>query len=119
MTGSSAAAGGLEQERIALVPVGSTEQHGPAGVPGGDSYVAITLAGDVARRTGVLCTPRSGSATPPTTPGSSSSPTSTIGPLALGEDKGRRYHDHTVARRCELLEWLPIYDGPVGTGPAA
>lgn len=47
----------LQRERIALVPVGSTEQHGPAGPVGVDAYVAITLAEDVARRTGVLCTP--------------------------------------------------------------
>jgi creatinine amidohydrolase len=46
-----------ERNRIALVPVGSTEQHGPAGVLGVDSYVAITLAEDVAQRSGVLCTP--------------------------------------------------------------
>ncbi|MEF3120529.1 creatininase family protein [Kocuria flava] len=49
--------GYLEHERIAVVPVGSTEQHGPAGVLGVDAYVAITLAEDLARRTGVLCTP--------------------------------------------------------------
>lgn len=47
----------LENERIAIVPVGSTEQHGPAGVLGVDAYVAITLAEDLAQRTGVLCTP--------------------------------------------------------------
>lgn len=47
----------LERERVAIVPVGSTEQHGPAGVLGVDAYVAITLAEDVAQRTGTLCTP--------------------------------------------------------------
>lgn len=47
----------LRQERIALVPVGSTEQHGPAGVLGVDSYVAITLVEDTAQRCGVLCAP--------------------------------------------------------------
>lgn len=47
----------LEHDRVVLVPVGSTEQHGPAGVLGVDSYVAITLAEDVAQRTGALCTP--------------------------------------------------------------
>lgn len=47
----------LTRDRIAIVPVGSTEQHGPAGVLGVDSYVAITLAEDTAQRTGVLCTP--------------------------------------------------------------
>lgn len=47
----------LAGDTVALVPIGSTEQHGPAGVLGVDSYVAITLAEDVAQRTGVLCTP--------------------------------------------------------------
>lgn len=47
----------LERDRIVIVPVGSTEQHGPAGVLGVDSYVAITLAEDVAERTGVLVAP--------------------------------------------------------------
>lgn len=49
--------GYLEREKIAIVPIGSTEQHGPAGVLGVDAYVAITIAEDVAQRTGVLCTP--------------------------------------------------------------
>ncbi len=47
----------LRQDRIIIVPIGSTEQHGPAGPLGLDSYVAITLAEDVAERTGVLVTP--------------------------------------------------------------
>lgn len=47
----------LQHDQIVLLPVGSTEQHGPAGVLGVDAYVAITLAEDVARRTGVLCAP--------------------------------------------------------------
>lgn len=47
----------LESDRIAIVPVGSTEQHGPAGVLGVDAYVAITLAEDVAQRTNVLVAP--------------------------------------------------------------
>jgi creatinine amidohydrolase len=47
----------LEHDRIVLVPIGSTEQHGPAGPLGVDSYVAITLAEDTAQRRGVLCAP--------------------------------------------------------------
>ncbi|MGH9171319.1 MAG: creatininase family protein [Acidimicrobiales bacterium] len=47
----------LRDDSIALVPIGSTEQHGPAGVLGVDAYVAITLAEDTAQRHGVLCTP--------------------------------------------------------------
>jgi creatinine amidohydrolase len=47
----------LERERIVIVPVGSTEQHGPAGVLGVDSYVAMTLAEDVAERMGALVAP--------------------------------------------------------------
>lgn len=47
----------LETDDIALFPVGSTEQHGPAGPLGVDSYAAIALAEDAARATGVLVTP--------------------------------------------------------------
>ncbi|MGE2716324.1 creatininase family protein [Mycolicibacterium litorale] len=47
----------LDTERIALIPVGATEQHGPAGPLGVDTFVAITLAEDAAQRSGVLCTP--------------------------------------------------------------
>ncbi len=47
----------LKKEDIVIFPVGSTEQHGPAGPLGLDTYVAISLAEDVARRAGVLCTP--------------------------------------------------------------
>lgn len=47
----------LDSERIVLVPVGSTEQHGPAGPLGVDAMVAITLVEDVAERTGVLAAP--------------------------------------------------------------
>jgi creatinine amidohydrolase len=47
----------LKRDRIALVPVGSTEQHGPAGPLGVDTFVAMTLAEDTAQRTNVLCTP--------------------------------------------------------------
>lgn len=47
----------LEHDRIVLVPVGSTEQHGPAAPLGVDAYVAMTLAEDTAERSGVLCTP--------------------------------------------------------------
>ncbi len=47
----------LRHDRVVLVPVGAVEQHGPAGPLGVDSYVAIMIAEDVARRTGTLCTP--------------------------------------------------------------
>ena len=47
----------LEHERIVVLPIGSTEQHGPAGPLGVDTYVAITLAEDLAQREGVLCAP--------------------------------------------------------------
>lgn len=46
-----------EHERVVVLPVGSTEQHGPAGVLGVDSYVAITLAEDLAERTNILVAP--------------------------------------------------------------
>jgi creatinine amidohydrolase len=47
----------LKQEDIVIFPVGSTEQHGPAGPLGVDSYAAISLAEDAARQAGVLVTP--------------------------------------------------------------
>lgn len=47
----------LEDEEIVIIPVGSTEQHGPAGPLGLDSYVSKVLAEDVAKKTGVLVTP--------------------------------------------------------------
>jgi creatinine amidohydrolase len=47
----------LARDQVVLVPIGSTEQHGPAGPLGVDSYVAITLAEDVAQRTRALCAP--------------------------------------------------------------
>lgn len=47
----------LERDRVVLVPCGSTEQHGPAGVLGIDTYVATGIVEDVAARTGALCAP--------------------------------------------------------------
>jgi len=42
---------------IALIPIGSTEQHGPAGPLGVDTYAAIAIAEDAAQKTGVISTP--------------------------------------------------------------
>ena len=47
----------LKADDIIIFPVGSTEQHGPAGPLGVDSYAAIALAEDAAREAGVLVTP--------------------------------------------------------------
>jgi creatinine amidohydrolase len=47
----------LEANNIVIVPVGSTEQHGPAGPLGVDSYAAIGLAEDAAKEAGVLVAP--------------------------------------------------------------
>ncbi len=47
----------LEQDDIIIWPIGATEQHGPAGPLGVDTYVAIALAEDAARQAGVLCVP--------------------------------------------------------------
>src|SRR5687767_5745298 len=47
----------LASDDVAIVPIGSTEQHGPAGTTGTDTYVAIGLAEDAAKRAGVLVTP--------------------------------------------------------------
>jgi len=47
----------LKNNDIVLLPIGSTEQHGPAAPLGLDTYVAIALAEDVAKQTGVISTP--------------------------------------------------------------
>lgn len=47
----------LKNNDIILVPIGSTEQHGPAAPLGLDTYVAIALAEDAAKQTGVISTP--------------------------------------------------------------
>lgn len=47
----------LKKENIVILPVGSTEEHGLAGPLGLDSYVAIALAEDVGKKTGVLVAP--------------------------------------------------------------
>jgi creatinine amidohydrolase len=47
----------LEGDDVAIVPIGSTEQHGPAGTLGVDTYVAMGLAEDAAKRAGVLVAP--------------------------------------------------------------
>jgi len=47
----------LRRDRVALLPFGSTEQHGPAGTLGIDTFVATGIAEDVALRTGSLCAP--------------------------------------------------------------
>ena len=46
----------LEGESLALVPVGSTEQHGPHLPLSTDALIAEGFAREVARRTGFLCT---------------------------------------------------------------
>jgi len=51
------AAAYLRERDTILVPCGTTEQHGPAGPLGLDSYVAIALAEDAARKAGVLTAP--------------------------------------------------------------
>lgn len=47
----------LKRNNIIIIPIGSTEQHGPAGPLGLDTYVAIALVEDVAKQTGVISTP--------------------------------------------------------------
>ncbi|MCC5948366.1 MAG: creatininase family protein [Nitriliruptoraceae bacterium] len=47
----------LDRDRVVLVPIGSTEQHGPAGPLGVDTYVTITLCEDTAQRRDVVCAP--------------------------------------------------------------
>jgi len=47
----------FEEESIALVPLGSTEQHGPHLPEGTDHLIAEAYAREAAERTGYLCTP--------------------------------------------------------------
>jgi len=47
----------FESESLALVPLGSTEQHGPHLPEGTDHMIAEALAREAADRTGYLCTP--------------------------------------------------------------
>lgn len=47
----------LESNSLALVPLGSTEQHGPHLPEGTDHLIAEGFAREVAERTGYLCTP--------------------------------------------------------------
>lgn len=47
----------VKKSDIVIVPVGATEEHGPAGPLGLDTYVAIALAEDAAKKAGVLTTP--------------------------------------------------------------
>jgi creatinine amidohydrolase len=47
----------LKTKDIILIPIGSTEEHGPAGPLGLDTYVAIAMVEDAARQTGVISTP--------------------------------------------------------------
>ncbi|SHJ76788.1 creatinine amidohydrolase [Dethiosulfatibacter aminovorans DSM 17477] len=47
----------LNEDDLVIIPVGSTEQHGPAGPLGVDCYAAIAIAEDAAVKTNVLVTP--------------------------------------------------------------
>ncbi|MBQ9942459.1 MAG: creatininase family protein [Christensenellaceae bacterium] len=47
----------LKTEDTIIFPIGSTEQHGPAGPLGVDTYAAIAIAEDAAKKAGVLTTP--------------------------------------------------------------
>ena len=47
----------FENESLAIVPLGSTEQHGPHLPEGTDHLIAEALAREAAERTGYLCTP--------------------------------------------------------------
>lgn len=46
-----------ESKRVAIIPIGSIEQHGYHLPVGTDSYVAITLAEEAAEKTGALLSP--------------------------------------------------------------
>ncbi|MGQ9623737.1 MAG: creatininase family protein [Candidatus Bathycorpusculaceae bacterium] len=48
---------GFAKNDIAIIPVGSNEQHGPHNPLGTDHLIARALAEETAKRTGVLCLP--------------------------------------------------------------
>jgi len=47
----------LLSDDMVIIPIGSTEQHGPCGPLGVDTYAAIAIAEDVATKTQILVTP--------------------------------------------------------------
>ena len=47
----------LQNCKAVIVPLGSTEQHGPTGAIGTDALTAEAVALEVGKRTGVLVTP--------------------------------------------------------------
>ena len=47
----------LKQNKGVIIPLGSTEQHGPTGAIGTDALTAEAVALEVGRRLGVLVTP--------------------------------------------------------------
>jgi len=47
----------IPSSRVAVLPVGSVEQHGPSNPLGTDSIIAEALAAEACRRTGALCLP--------------------------------------------------------------
>lgn len=47
----------FQKKKIALIPVGSTEQHGPHLPLGTDFFTAQALAQSAAKKTGAICTP--------------------------------------------------------------
>lgn len=47
----------LKTDDMVIIPVGSTEQHGPAGPLGVDAFAAIAIAEDAAKEGGILTTP--------------------------------------------------------------
>ena len=47
----------FSENDIAILPVGSTEQHGPQNPLGTDHLIARAIAEEVAKRTGVVCLP--------------------------------------------------------------
>lgn len=49
--------GYLKRDSTVIVPIGSTETHGPHLPMGTDTYEAIDYSEEIARRAGVLCTP--------------------------------------------------------------
>ncbi|GGF68977.1 amidase [Terasakiella brassicae] len=47
----------LQSCQTILIPIGSTEQHGPSGMIGTDSMIAEAITKELARRSGLMCAP--------------------------------------------------------------
>lgn len=83
----------LADSDLILCPVGSTEEHGPAGPLGLDCLIAIPWTSAEQRRI---------------VPTGSFSPS-----IKASPEKGKAYHDYMVDQIVRFIGWLREYEGPV------